>query len=105
MLVTQQPVFRKFWHAVMPLTELANGPRPFTLLGQDIVLFLDEHGQPAALRDRCCHRTAKLSKGWCVDRAGAPCTSGRLQCGYHGWTYDRGGKVVMIPQYDPDRSI
>ncbi|REN19377.1 Rieske (2Fe-2S) protein, partial [Mycobacterium tuberculosis] len=58
MLVTQQPVFRKFWHAVMPLTELANGPKPFRLLGEDIVLFIDSDGQPAALRDRCCHRTA-----------------------------------------------
>ena len=35
MLVTRQPVFRKFWHAVMPLTELANGPKPFRLLGED----------------------------------------------------------------------
>ena len=105
MLVTQQPVFRKFWHAVMPLSELAAGPRPFTLLGQDIVLFLDAAGQPAALRDRCCHRTAKLSRGWCVDAAGQRCNAGLLQCGYHGWTYDRIGKVVAIPQYDADRSI
>ena len=45
MLVTQQPVFRKFWHAVMPLTELAHGPKPFTLLGEDIVLFIDADGQ------------------------------------------------------------
>jgi phenylpropionate dioxygenase-like ring-hydroxylating dioxygenase large terminal subunit len=105
MLVTRQPVFRKYWHAVMPLSHLADGPKPFRLLGEDIVLFLDEHGQPAALRDRCCHRTAKLSKGWCVDTAGKACTQGRIQCGYHGWTYDRQGKVVVIPQYDADRSV
>lgn len=97
MLVTQQPVFRKFWHAVMPLTDLAQGPKPFTLLGERIVLFLDAQGQPAALRDRCCHRTAQLSMGWCK--------SGTLQCGYHGWCYDRHGRVVEIPQYGPDRSI
>jgi len=30
-------------------------------LGEDTVLFLDMHGQPAALRDRCCHRAARLS--------------------------------------------
>jgi phenylpropionate dioxygenase-like ring-hydroxylating dioxygenase large terminal subunit len=97
MLTTRQAVFRKFWHAVMPLSELRDGPRPFTLLGENIVLFLDEHGQPAALKDRCCHRTARLSKGWCVD--------GRLQCGYHGWTYDRHGRVVTIPQYADDKPI
>ena len=44
MPVTQQPVLRKFWHAVMPLTDLANGSQAFTLLGQKIVLFLDAQG-------------------------------------------------------------
>ena len=41
MLVSQQSAFRKFWHAVMPMSELSSGPKPFTLLGQKIVLFLD----------------------------------------------------------------
>jgi len=98
MLVTQQPIFRKFWHAVMPLSRLAgNQPQPFKLLGENIVLFLDAQGQPAALKDRCCHRTAKLSKGLCVN--------GALQCGYHGWTYNAAGKVIRIPQYDEGRAI
>ena len=90
-------MFRKFWHAVMPLSMLADGPRPFTLLGEPLVLFLDGNGEPAALRDRCCHRTARLSRGWCE--------GGRLVCGYHGWTYDRGGRVVRIPQHEPGRAI
>jgi|GEM_PF-6387331 len=62
----------------MPLSMLegADGhsrPSAFTLLGEPIVLFLDAQGQPAALKDRCCHRTAKLSKGRCV--------GGALECG------------------------
>jgi phenylpropionate dioxygenase-like ring-hydroxylating dioxygenase large terminal subunit len=82
----------------MPLSHLADGqPKPFTLLGENIVLFLDAQGQPAALKDRCCHRTARLSKGWCVD--------GRLQCGYHGWTYDRTGRVVKVPQMEETQAI
>jgi phenylpropionate dioxygenase-like ring-hydroxylating dioxygenase large terminal subunit len=98
MLVTQQPVFRKFWHAVVPLARLsAERPHPFTLLGENIVLFLDAEGQPAALKDRCCHRTAKLSMGRCVN--------GAVECGYHGWTYDRSGRVIRIPQYEPGRAI
>lgn len=105
MLVTRQPVFRKFLHAVMPLADLEQGPRPFRLLGEDIVLFLDEKGEPAALRDRCCHRTARLSKGWCVDAKGQACGRGAIQCGYHGWTYDRDGRVIRIPQFDADRAI
>lgn len=97
MLVTQQAIFRKYWHAVMPLSELALGPQPFTLLGEKIVLFLDDKGQPAALADRCCHRTAKLSKG--------QCKNGNLECAYHGWQYNNVGKVVVIPQYAADREI
>lgn len=98
MLTTRQPVFRKFWHAVMPLTMLdGERPQPFTLLGENLVLFKDADGNPAALKDRCCHRTAKLSKGRCVN--------GAIECGYHGWTYDGGGRVIRIPQYEADRPI
>jgi phenylpropionate dioxygenase-like ring-hydroxylating dioxygenase large terminal subunit len=98
MLTSRQKIFRKFWHATVPLPALQEGaPLPFTLLGENIVLFLDERGRPAALKDRCCHRTAKLSKGRCVN--------GRLECGYHGWTYDGTGRVVRIPQYDAGRTI
>jgi phenylpropionate dioxygenase-like ring-hydroxylating dioxygenase large terminal subunit len=91
MLVTQQPVLRRFWYALMPIHELEAGPRPFTLLGEKLVLWRRPDGQPAALRDRCCHRTAQLSKGF-VDEAG------RIVCGYHGWTYDCTGSCVRIPQ-------
>ena len=67
MLSTKQNVLRRFWYATMPLDKLADGPKPFTLLGEKIVLFADADGKPAALADRCCHRTARLSKGWCRD--------------------------------------
>ena len=97
MLTTRQRTLRRFWYAVMPLADLRDGPKPFRLMGEDIVLFLDADGAPAALADRCCHRTAKLSKGWCDD--------GRLVCGYHGWTYDRSGAVVRIPQMEPGAAL
>ena len=98
MLVTKQPVLRRFWYPVIPLDHLAGGPKPFTLLGEPIVLWLDGDGQPAAARDRCCHRSAQLSRGFVA--------GGRLVCGYHGWEYDRAGRVVRIPQAkDPDRKI
>ena len=64
MLTTQQKTLRKFWYATVRLDALHAGPLPFRLMGEDIVLFLGPDGQPAALADRCCHRTAKLSKGW-----------------------------------------
>lgn len=97
MLATKQPVLRRFWYAIMPIEQLESGPQPFTLLGEPIVLFLDAKGEPAALEDRCCHRTAKLSKGWC--------RNGNIVCGYHGWEYDRDGKLVMIPQFPFEQPI
>ena len=97
MLSTKQNVLRRFWYAVIPMEDLKSGPKPFRLLGEDIVLFLDAQGKPAALKDRCCHRTSKLSKGWCNE--------GKLVCGYHGWTYDRTGKLVHVPQFPVQQEI
>jgi phenylpropionate dioxygenase-like ring-hydroxylating dioxygenase large terminal subunit len=96
MLVTKQPVLRRFWYAVMPMDRLDAGPQPFTLLGEDIVLWKKADGSPAAVRDRCCHRTARLSKGFVE--------GDHLVCGYHGWTYDCAGACVRIPQ-QPDLQI
>jgi phenylpropionate dioxygenase-like ring-hydroxylating dioxygenase large terminal subunit len=97
MLNTKQKVLRRFWYAVMPVDHLSDGPKPFTLLGEKIVLFLDAEGQPAVLEDRCCHRTAKLSKGWC--------RNGNIVCGYHGWEYDRTGKLINIPQFPFEQEV
>ena len=96
MLVTQQPVLRRFWYAVMTMDKLAAGPQPFTLLGEHIVLWKKSDGTPAAVRDRCCHRTARLSKGFVE--------GDNIVCGYHGWTYDCSGACVKIPQA-PDLQI
>ena len=60
MLNTRQKVLRDFWYATLPVDKLKDGPKPFRLLGEDIVLFPAEGDAPAALEDRCCHRTAKL---------------------------------------------
>jgi phenylpropionate dioxygenase-like ring-hydroxylating dioxygenase large terminal subunit len=96
MLTSKQPVLRRFWYATWRLADLVGGPRPFRLMGEDLVLFLDAAGNPAALRDRCCHRTAKLSKGWC--------DNGQIVCGYHGWTYDRDGNLTRVPQEGAERA-
>jgi len=98
MLVTKQSVLRRFWYPVLPAGRLADGPKPFRLLGTDLVLWLGDDGAPKAVLDRCCHRTAQLSKGFVED--------GRIVCGYHGWTYDGSGACVRIPQAkNPARKI
>ncbi|MEL7358369.1 MAG: aromatic ring-hydroxylating dioxygenase subunit alpha [Cyanobacteria bacterium J06560_6] len=97
MLVTQQPVFRRFWYPVIPRQQLTEGPQPFELLGEPLVLWLDGEGKAAAVRDRCCHRTAKLSLGK-VD-------NGRICCPYHGWEFSAKGECVKVPQLQPDCAI
>lgn len=91
MLVTRQPILRRFWYPLVPLSDLQQGPKRFTLLGESLVLWLKSDGSAAALRDRCCHRTAALSNGF-VD-------GDNLVCGYHGWTYDESGRCIRIPQH------
>ncbi|HIK45357.1 MAG TPA: aromatic ring-hydroxylating dioxygenase subunit alpha [Leptolyngbyaceae cyanobacterium M65_K2018_010] len=97
MLVTHHPVFRRFWYPVIPMTDLADGPQAFTLLGEPLVLWLTAEGQPAALRDRCCHRSARLSMGLVQQ--------GCVRCPYHGWAFDQSGACTKVPQLDPGAAI
>jgi phenylpropionate dioxygenase-like ring-hydroxylating dioxygenase large terminal subunit len=90
MLATKHKVLRRFWYPVIPMDDLAGGPKPFTLLGEPIVVWQAADGQPAATIDRCCHRTAQLSRGFVEN--------GNIVCGYHGWTFDRTGHCVRVPQ-------
>lgn len=90
MLVTQQPILKRFWYPVMPMSALATRPQPFQLLGEPLALWLDDAGKPAAVRDRCCHRSAKLSKGEAID--------GAIRCPYHGWSFNAEGTCVNVPQ-------
>jgi phenylpropionate dioxygenase-like ring-hydroxylating dioxygenase large terminal subunit len=94
MLVTQTPLLRRFWYNVARSAQITNEPFPFRLLGESIVLWRDEHGAVHAVRDRCPHRTARLSQGWVED--------GKIVCPYHGWAFDGAGTCVKVPQ-EPDR--
>jgi len=96
MLVTKQRVLRRFWYPVMPLAHLTDGPKPFTLLGENIVLWRTADGI-ACLKDRCRHRTAKLSAGYIEH--------GNIVCGYHGWTYGSSGACLRIPQSAEDERM
>ena len=59
------------------------------VLDEWLAVFRGADGRATALRDRCMHRHAPLSKGHVAD--------GTLRCPYHGWTYDAEGVVVGVP--------
>lgn len=71
------------WHPVMSLAQLRDKPRCVTLAGRRIALFRTVGGGIGALDDCCPHRRARLSLGTVVGE--------RLQCSYHGWTFDTKG--------------
>ncbi|NEQ33962.1 MAG: aromatic ring-hydroxylating dioxygenase subunit alpha [Leptolyngbya sp. SIO4C5] len=97
MLVTQQPVLRRFWYPILPMEQLLKTPASFTLLGEKLVVWRDQAGQPAVLRDRCCHRSAQLSLGQIKD--------GSIRCPYHGWAFDAAGTCVHVPQLPTGSAI
>jgi phenylpropionate dioxygenase-like ring-hydroxylating dioxygenase large terminal subunit len=67
------------------------------VLDRSLALFLDGGGAPAALVDRCPHRSARLSDGRVRD--------GIVECLYHGWRFDRRGSCVEIPQKQRDAEL
>jgi phenylpropionate dioxygenase-like ring-hydroxylating dioxygenase large terminal subunit len=77
------------WHPVAAVDELGSAPLAVRLLERELVLWRTSAGAVQAWADRCPHRGTRLSMGR---------TSGdRLECGYHGWKFDSGGRCVAIP--------
>jgi len=60
-----------------------------TLLDEPLVLFRDVTGRPHALRDRCPHRFAPLSRG--------KLENGTVRCGYHGLGFGPDGACIHNP--------
>jgi len=85
-------LMRRYWQPAALSDELPEpgcAPVPLRLLGEDLVLFRDEHGIPGLLGLHCSHRGADLSYGRIED--------GGLRCLYHGWLYDVGGHCLEQP--------
>lgn len=67
-------------------------PHPLTILGQPVVLWYDRNeAKWRCFLDQCPHRLAPLSEGR-IDE------EGRLQCSYHGWSFEGRGGCSCIPQ-------
>lgn len=55
---------RRFWLPALQASELPVGgdtPVPVEFLGEKLVAFRDEKGQPGILNEACCHRGASLT--------------------------------------------
>ncbi len=81
---------RNCWYVIAWQHEIADDALfTRTVLNEAIVLYRTAAGGIVALRDRCCHRLAPLSKG----RKEGDC----VRCGYHGLKFDASGRCIEIP--------
>jgi len=87
---------RNYWYPVLQSEELPAGkPVGFMALSEPLVAWRDATGHPCVVRDRCPHRSIKLSIGRVYD--------GNLQCILHGLRFNGEGRCVMVPwEEEPD---
>jgi len=88
-------LLRHYWQPIALVEEL-QPPRPLKavrLMGQDLVLFRNDHGQLGLLDRDCPHRGADLAFGRLED--------GGLRCAFHGWLFDAQGTCLQTPAEPP----
>ena len=92
--------WQQAWYPVAFLKDLdPSRPTPFTLLGEDLVLWFDREAQHwRAFADVCPHRLVPLSDGRLNE-------AGQLECPYHGWSFSGNGECTAIPQAPEGSSI
>ena len=90
----------KIWHDdwvfATSIDALANpGDQVPTNVGnQPVLLIRTQSGELAALSNLCAHRGTLLVDG--------PTNSKRIQCPYHGWTYEDSGRLQAVPHATDD---
>lgn len=88
----QGEAIRRFWIPALMSRELPHpdcDPIRVQILGEDLVAFRDSDGKVGLLDEYCRHRGASLTLGR-VEGHG-------IRCLYHGWKFDREGKVLETP--------
>jgi nitrite reductase/ring-hydroxylating ferredoxin subunit len=91
-LNTAQPWPRNQWWVAAMADEVGPEPLERTILGEPVVLFRTEAGDPVAMSGVCPHRGYPMAK--------ARRTGDALECAYHGFTFDAGGACTRIPSQD-----
>ncbi len=77
---------RNTWYVAALSPEIGRSLKPIKVLGEAIVLYRTQDGQPVALEDACPHRKLPLHMGRIKGDA--------VECGYHGLTFDCSGTCI-----------
>ncbi|GIL85233.1 hypothetical protein Vretimale_10723 [Volvox reticuliferus] len=89
---------RNFWYPAEFSAKLGQDTLvPFELFGEPWVMFRDEKGQPACIKDECAHRACPLSLGKVVE--------GQVVCPYHGWEFNGDGHCTKMPSTPHCRNV
>ena len=79
-----------YWYIAATERAVRKKPQAVRLFGRHYAVFHQGGGRYAALLDCCPHRNVPLSIGKVNEK-------GCLQCAYHGWSFDGGGRLDSIP--------
>jgi phenylpropionate dioxygenase-like ring-hydroxylating dioxygenase large terminal subunit len=78
------------WYVILESKELKKEkPLRVKRLNENLVLWRDENRSVCCIDDRCCHRGVSLSCGKIIN--------GKIECPFHGFIYNKSGKVDVIP--------
>src|SRR6266542_2095117 len=81
--------FRRYWIVVGTTRDLYDIPQAVKVLGEELVLFRDDHGKFGLLGLHCPHRGTSLEYG--------DIEAGGIRCPYHGWLFDVRGRCLEMP--------
>jgi phenylpropionate dioxygenase-like ring-hydroxylating dioxygenase large terminal subunit len=95
------PPFPRTWIPLASTFELdPDRPTPLKFLNQDYVAYRENNAEQwIVMDDACPHRLAPLSEGR-IDRE-----KNRIECSYHGWSFDSTGSCKHIPQIDDGSNV
>ena len=90
-------LLRRYWYPVLKANALDAGGAPVKvrLLGENFVAFRSPDGSIGMMDELCPHRGASL-----VLARNEECG---LRCLFHGWQFDREGKLIEAPSEPADR--
>jgi Rieske 2Fe-2S family protein len=95
-LLERERMFARMWVCAGRTEEIA-APGDFVLrdvAGESVIITRRKDGALAAHYNVCRHRGTRL----CTDASGH--FPDRIQCPYHGWTYDLDGRLLGAPHMD-----
>lgn len=95
-------MFKNFWYAIQHGSRIGEQPTKVRVMGQNLVVWRDDAGEPVVQSDLCVHRGGSLAGGWVQKGVnGHNC----VVCPYHGWQFDDSGACVRVPAASPDVAI